>query len=76
MGWIGLVGLARFELATVAPQPSAAITSAEIRASTSPLVRRWSVPGERWRRPLNASQLLQSLLHQPLKGGTSKINTT
>jgi hypothetical protein len=30
-------------------------------------------PGGRWRKPLNASQLLQSLLHQALKGGHSKI---
>jgi hypothetical protein len=30
--------------------------------------------GERWRQSLNGSQLLQSLLQQPLKGGHSKIN--
>jgi hypothetical protein len=53
--------------------------SSAIRPLKFALVRsRLSQPclyaGERWRKPLNAPQLLQSLLHRPLKGDHTKIN--
>ena len=70
-GSTGLVGLAKFELATLDPQSSA------LRPLESALVRsRRSQPrldsGGRWRHSLNALQLLQSLLQRPRKGEASK----